>query len=239
MLPAAPRLLALVHQEQSGYSSSVLAGALERFACCRPGTRRSDRFVFTVLAGAAAHLDWCLSAACQGPAKGFDPLWCARCCVWACGGGGRYRGTPAAVAVSEAVVLAQSTEKSSAAGLVNAVLRRALEQHLEQAQFADEAERFSVLYRWGCRPWLLLREYPAQCEKNIAGLLLPPQPPGALRCNTLRTDARAVRRWRGQGAGGRAARRGAGALCGQPGRYQSLRPGALPRAGGRPRSWRR
>ena len=176
--------LALVHQEQSGYSNLVLAGALEKHAL----PPRDKAFVTALFYGVTERLltlDWCLARCLSRPMKRLDPQ--VRAVLRMGLYEARYMGTPAAVAVSEAVALCRALKKSSAAGLVNAVLRRALEQHPEQAQFADEAERFSVLYSVGLpAARLLLREYPAQCEKILQACFEPA--PTALRCNTLRTD---------------------------------------------------
>ena len=180
--------LALVHQEQSGYSNLVLAGALEKHAL----PPRDKAFVTALFYGVTERLltlDWCLERCLSRPMKKLDPQ--VRAVLRMGLYEARYMGTPAAVAVSEAVALCRALKKSSAAGLVNAVLRRALEQRPEQAQFADEAERFSVLYSVGLPAVrLLLREYPAQCEKILQACFAPA--PTALRCNTLRTDARGL-----------------------------------------------
>lgn len=180
--------LALVHQEQSGYSNLVLAGELEKHAL----PPRDKAFLTALFYGVTERLltlDWCLERCLSRPMKRLDPQ--VRAVLRMGLYEARYMGTPAAVAVSEAVALCRALKKSSAAGLVNAVLRRALEQHPEQAQFADEAERFSVLYSVGLPAVrLLLREYPAQCEKILQACFAPA--PTALRCNTLRTDARGL-----------------------------------------------
>lgn len=180
--------LALVHQEQSGYSNLVLAGALEKHAL----PPRDKAFVTALFYGVTERLltlDWCLERCLSKPMKKLDPQ--VRAVLRIGLYEARYMGTPPAVAVSEAVALCRALKKSSAAGLVNAVLRRALEQHPEQVQFGDEAERLSVLYSVGLPVVrLLLREYPAQCEKILQACFVPA--PTALRCNTLRTDVRGL-----------------------------------------------
>lgn len=57
-----------------------------------------------------------------------------------------YMDIPARAAVNEAVSLARTMGKTSAAGLVNAVLRRASQVSLAEMQFSSEQERICVTY---------------------------------------------------------------------------------------------
>ena len=57
----------------------------------------------------------------------------------------RYMQVPAPAAVHEAVELVRAFGKSSAAGLVNAVLRKACNYDLSAASFEDEVQRLMVL----------------------------------------------------------------------------------------------
>ena len=71
--------LALVHQEQSGYSNLVLAGALEKHAL----PPRDKAFVTALFYGVTERLltlDWCLERCLS---KSLTPR-CARCCAWVC-----------------------------------------------------------------------------------------------------------------------------------------------------------
>ena len=52
---------------------------------------------------------------------------------------------PASAAVNEAVKLTRTFKKSSASGLVNAVLRKACGYDLDAAVFTDEIQRLMVL----------------------------------------------------------------------------------------------
>ena len=52
---------------------------------------------------------------------------------------------PVSAAVNEAVKLTRSFKKSSASGLVNAVLRKACVYDLDKAVFKDEIEKLMVL----------------------------------------------------------------------------------------------
>lgn len=178
--------LALVHQEKSGYANLVLAGALEK----QPLQPRDKAFVTALFYGVTERLltlDWCLARCLSKPLQKLDPE--VRAALRIGLYEARYMGTPPAVAVNEAVALCRALKKASAAALVNAVLRRALEQRPEEAAFETEAERLSVLYSVGLPVVRLLqKEYPAQCEKMLAACFEPA--PTALRCNTLRCTVR-------------------------------------------------
>ena len=57
----------------------------------------------------------------------------------------RYMQVPVSAAVNEAVKLTRTFKKSSASGLVNAVLRKACGYDLDAAVFTDEIQRLMVL----------------------------------------------------------------------------------------------
>ena len=57
----------------------------------------------------------------------------------------RYMQVPVSAAVNEAVKLTRTFKKSSASGLVNAVLRKACSYDLSTASFKNEVERLMVL----------------------------------------------------------------------------------------------
>ena len=62
------------------------------------------------------------------------------------------------MAVNESVSLCRALKKSSAAGLVNAVLRKAVAQDPAAATFKTEAERLSIQY--SCLLYTSLHETP-------------------------------------------------------------------------------
>ncbi len=100
----------------------------------------------------------------------------------------RYMQVPASAAVNEAVKLTRAFRKSSAAGLVNAVLRRACTYDLSTARFRNETERLMVLGSAGKDVADFLRiHYPDEA----LGILTYAADGGrtSLRVNPLKTDA--------------------------------------------------
>ncbi|HJA25174.1 MAG TPA: 16S rRNA (cytosine(967)-C(5))-methyltransferase RsmB [Candidatus Fournierella merdigallinarum] len=179
--------LALAKQEQNGYSNLVLAAALEREAL----SPRDKAFVSALFYGVTERLlplDWALGQCLAKPLAKLDaPVRAVlRCGLYEA----KYMNTPVPAAVSEAVSLCRQLKKASAAGLVNAVLRRAVALDVSAARFKDRAEELSVRYSVG-RPIveLLLEQYPDRAEGMLASFF--EKPPVTLRCNTLRcTPAR-------------------------------------------------
>ena len=57
-----------------------------------------------------------------------------------------YMNVPLPAAVNESVKLTRALGKSSAAGMVNAVLRRAAAADVSEADFADPLDRLSIYY---------------------------------------------------------------------------------------------
>ena len=100
----------------------------------------------------------------------------------------RYMQVPASAAVNEAVKLTRAFRKSSAAGLVNAVLRRACTYDLSTARFRNETERLMVLGSAGKDVADFLRiHYPDEA----LGILTYAADGGrtSLRVNPLKADA--------------------------------------------------
>ena len=190
-------VLALVHQEQNGYSNLVLASALEKQSL----SARDKAFVSALFYGVTERLltlDWRLQKCLSKPLKKLDPE------VRAILRSGLYQAVymeiPAAAAVNESVALCRGLRKSSAAGLVNAVLRKAMEQDPTKAGFANRAQRLSVLYSVS-RPVvdLFLKQYPEQTERILQAFFETPTV--YLRCNTLKnTPEELCRRLESEGA---------------------------------------
>ena len=103
----------------------------------------------------------------------------------------RYMQVPVSAAVNEAVKLTRSFKKSSASGLVNAVLRRACTYDLDTAVFRDDIERLMVLGSAGRDvAEFLHKNYPDEARniltyKADGGLT-------SLRANPLKADAAAL-----------------------------------------------
>lgn len=174
--------LALVKQEQNGYSNLVLAAALEREAL----SPKDKAFVSALFYGVTERLltlDWALSRCLSKPLQKLDaPVRAVlRCGLYEA----KYMNTPVPAAVNEAVSLCRALKKSSAAGLVNAVLRKAVGLDAASAHFKNRAEELSVRYSVGLPVVeLLLAQYPDKAERMLASFF--EKPPVTLRCNTLR-----------------------------------------------------
>lgn len=175
-------VLALVHQEQNGYSNLVLASALEK----QELSARDKAFVSALFYGVTERLltlDWRLEKCLSKPLKKLDPE------VRAVLRSGLYQAVymdiPTAAAVNESVALCRGLKKSSAAGLVNAVLRKAVTLDPEKAGFANKAQRLSVVYSVSRSIVdLLLRQYPDETEEILRSFSEPATV--SLRCNTLK-----------------------------------------------------
>lgn len=178
---------ALMKQEQNGYSNLVLKSALAHF----PGDAREKAFVSAVFYGVTERMltiDYCLGLFLKKPLNKLDPA------VRAILRAGLYQvrwmdSVPAHAAVSESVRLCRSMGKSSAAGLVNAVLRRAGSVDVENAVFDTPQQRLSVLY--SVSPSVLRcleKSLGGDTERFLQAQGVPPRL--CVRVNTLKTTAR-------------------------------------------------
>ncbi len=94
---------------------------------------------------------------------------------------------PAAAAVDESVALAREFRKSSAAGLVNAVLRRAVQTDLNALENQPDGVRWSLSDSLAA---LVRRQYGARADEIFRAWSVPARQ--YLRVNTLRTDVTAA-----------------------------------------------
>lgn len=180
---------ALMKQEQDGYANLVLAAALNRF----DGAARDRAFLSALFYGTVERMgtiDWLLAKFCSRPLDKLDAA------VRAILRTGVYQarwmdGVPVRAAVSESVALCRKMGKTSAAGMVNAVLRRAAEYDLSQETFPNELTRLCVQYSVS-RPvaGLLLEKLPQQCEALLAASFQKPRV--CVRVNALRTSPQAL-----------------------------------------------
>lgn len=133
---------ALVRQEQNGYSNLVLNAVLQKEQLSPREAALASRIFYGVLERRSL-LDACLARCCKKPLQKLDApvLAILRSGLYQL----KYLRVPPAAAVNESVKLTRAFGKSSAAGFVNAVLRRAADTSLEEGPFAGEAERLSVL----------------------------------------------------------------------------------------------
>lgn len=178
-------VLALVRQEESGYANLVLGSFLEQQTL----SSRDKAFVSAVFYGVTERLitlDWCLSRCLSRPLHKLDAQ--VRAILRSGLYQAAYMNIPPRAAVNESVNLCRGLKKTSASGLVNAVLRKAMEQDPRKAQFKTPAERLSVLYSVG-QPIvkLLQKQYPQECESILQAFGNPPRHT-LLRANSLKVD---------------------------------------------------
>ena len=140
--PRAAAVAALVRQEQDGFSNLVLDAELKRQQLEGRDKAFASAIFYTVLEHRGT-LDYIL---CQFLPKGLAKLDApVREILRAALAQARYMQVPVSAAVNEAVKLTRAFKKSSASGLVNAVLRKACSYDLSTARFKNEVERLMVL----------------------------------------------------------------------------------------------
>ena len=134
---------ALVRQEQDGFSNLVLDAELKRQKLEGRDKAFASAVFYTVLEHQGT-LDYILSQFLpKGLAKLDAPV---REILRAALAQARYMQVPVSAAVNEAVKLTRTFKKSSASGLVNAVLRKACSYDLDTtAVFKNETERLMAL----------------------------------------------------------------------------------------------
>ena len=213
--PRRAAVAALIKQEQDGYANLVLRHALDGFT----GTARDRAFLSAVFYGTVERmvtLDHILQKFLQKPLVKLDAA--VRAILRSGLYQARYlKSVPVRAAISESVTLTRQMGKSSAAGLVNAVLRRAAAYDLTAEHYSNETERLCVEYSVSPQiAGLLQTRCPDQCEDILKASFTPP--PLCVRVNPLQTDI-------GAGGGicpaghGYPTRRGPGQpVCGMQGR---------------------
>ena len=140
--PRAAAVAALVRQERDGFSNLVLDAELRRQKLEGRDKAFASAIFYTVLEHRGT-LDYILEQFLpKGLAKLDAPV---REILRAALAQARYMQVPVSAAVNEAVKLTRTFKKSSASGLVNAVLRKACSYDLSTASFKNEVERPMVL----------------------------------------------------------------------------------------------
>lgn len=181
---------ALVDQEQAGYANLVLDAGLRR---CRPPLPAREaafatRIFYTVLERRNL-LDGILNQFLRRPVVKLDPP--VRAILRAGLAQARFMEVPLPAAVNESVKLTRAFGKTSAAGMVNAVLRRAAAQAVSPADFSDLTIRLVQYYSLGpAVAELLQKQYGSEAEA-MAAAFWEPQPTW-IRVNTLRTTDEAL-----------------------------------------------
>ena len=191
MRPAGPRaaaVAALVHQEQGGYANLVLDAELDRSGLAGRDRAFAGAVFYTTLEKLAT-LDYILGQFLPKGTARLDPP--VRAILRSALAQARYMQVPAPAAVNEAVRLTRAFGKSSAAGLVNAVLRKSCGYDLGRAVFADEVEKLMVLGSAGRDVAAFLHQYYPQEALRI---LTAPADGGLtpLRANPLKTTPAAL-----------------------------------------------
>ena len=187
--PRRAAVAALIKQEQDGYANLVLRHALDGFT----GTARDRAFLSAVFYGTVERmvtLDHILQKLLQKPLVKLDAA--VRAILRSGLYQARYlKSVPVRAAISESVTLTRQMGKSSAAGLVNAVLRRAAAYDLTVEHYSNETERLCVEYSVSPQiAGLLQTRCPDQCEDILKASFTPP--PLCVRVNTLQTDIGAL-----------------------------------------------
>lgn len=181
---------ALVRQEQDGYANLVLDAELSR---CRPPLESRDaafaaRIFYTVLERRNL-LDWTLNRFLKKPVHKLDAP--VRAILRAGLAQASYMEVPLPAAVNESVKLTRAFGKTSAAGMVNAVLRRAAACKPIPEEFPDLVDRLQTYYSLSAPVAdLLLQQYGEEAEAIAEAFYLPA--PTWVRVNTLKTDAAAL-----------------------------------------------
>ena len=183
--PRAAAVSALVRQEQDGFSNLVLDAELKRQKLEGREKAFAGAIFYTVLEHRGT-LDYILEQFLpKGLAKLDAPV---REILRAALAQARYMQVPVSAAVNEAVKLTRTFKKSSASGLVNAVLRKACNYDLDTAVFRDEVQKLMVLGSAGQDVAAFLhKNYPDEA----LGILTYKADGGltSLRANPLRTNA--------------------------------------------------
>ena len=175
----------LMRCEDAGYSNLVLKSALEQ----QPLEPREKAFVSALVYGTVerqrlldALLDSCLKKPCarlDAPVRAILRSGLYQC-RW-------MDGVPTYAAVNAAVELTRHFGKSSAAGMVNAVLRKAAQTPVKALSFPDEIARLGTLYSVSDSiAAMLLRVYGLQQAETVLQAFAEPAVT-FLRANLLRT----------------------------------------------------
>lgn len=176
---------ALIKQENDGYANLVLDSVLKNAELSA-----SDKaFASAVFYGTIERrntLDYCLECFLKGSVNKLDAA--VRTILRSGLYQQRYMQVPASAAVNESVKLTRVFKKSSAGGLVNAVLRRAGGVDLSAAHFKSDIHRLSILYSVSTSvAELLLDQYGNEAEDILAAFFEPA--PTTIRVNYLRNSS--------------------------------------------------
>ena len=190
MTPRRLAVKALIHQEQAGYANLVLDAELKK--CAPPLDSRDAAFaarIFYTTLERLPLLDYRINQFTKKPVAKLDAP--VRAVLRAGLAQAQYMNVPLPAAVNESVKLTRALGKSSAAGMVNAVLRRAAAADVSEADFADPLDRLSIYYSLS-RPVaeLFYAQFGEEAFPLAAAFYEKPRT--TIRVNTLRTDDAAL-----------------------------------------------
>ena len=175
---------ALMRQEQNGYANLVLDSELK--ACKPPLSPRDAAFasgIFYTVLERRSLLDWMLAQFSKRPLEKLDAP--VRAILRAGLAQAKFMDVPLPAAVNESVKLAKAFGKTSAAGMVNAMLRRTAALDPKPEHWSDLEERLRTYYCLS-QPIaaLFAAQYPQDAEAMAAAFYQ--RRPTAIRVNPLR-----------------------------------------------------
>lgn len=181
---------ALMRQEQNGYANLVLDSELK--ACNPPLSPRDAAFasgIFYTVLERRSLLDWMLAQFSKRPLEKLDAP--VRAILRAGLAQAKFMDVPLPAAVNESVKLAKAFGKTSAAGMVNAMLRRTAALDPKPEHWSDLEERLRTYYCLS-QPIaaLFAAQYPQDAEAMAAAFYQ--RRPTAIRVNPLRTTDEAL-----------------------------------------------
>ncbi|MGN0975976.1 MAG: 16S rRNA (cytosine(967)-C(5))-methyltransferase RsmB [Gemmiger sp.] len=179
---------ALCHQDQQGFANLVLDGELKRAGLTGREAAFCTGIFYTVLERRRL-LDAVLAQFSKMPPEKMDPP--VRNILRSGLAQAKYLGVPVSAAVNESVKLARAFGKSSAAGMVNAVLRRAVSFDENTLEFKEKQQRLAVMQSLSDDvAALLLAQYGDEAFELAAATY--DRRPTAIRVNTLKTNSDAL-----------------------------------------------
>lgn len=190
MTPRRLAVKALMHQEQAGYANLVLDAELKK--CIPPLEARDAAFaarIFYTVLEYQPLLDFLLDRFSKKPVAKLDAP--VRAILRAGLAQARFMDVPLPAAVNESVKLTKAMGKTSASGMVNAVLRRAAQQPVDEEMFATPLERLQTYYCLSPSVAQLLYAQYGEEAFSLAAAFRH-QPKSVIRVNTLKTNDEAL-----------------------------------------------
>lgn len=185
MTPRRLAVKALMHQEQAGYANLVLDAELKK--CDPPMNARDAAFaarIFYTTLERLPLLDYILGRYTKKKVSKLDAP--VRAVLRTGLAQAKYMQVPMSAAVNESVRLTKALGKTSAAGMVNAVLRKAVVTEVSEQDFADDLQKLQTYYCLSqAVAQLLYTQYGEDALAMAAAFY--ERPATAIRVNTLRT----------------------------------------------------